>query len=137
MRRMRISYDRNDVDREKIVQWLTTHAYWAKGRPAEVINQSIDNSVTISVLDDEGTFVGFGRLVTDGITFAWLCDVFADPDRRGQGIGKMVDQGAMDYFKNGEKIFFLLRTNDAHELYRRHGFEEVAGPENWMSLRLT
>ena len=132
---MRVSYDHADVDREKIVRWLSTESYWAKGRPAEVINASFDNSVTISVLDETETFVGFGRMVTDGVTFAWLCDVFVDPERRGEGFGKLVAQGAMDYFQKGEKIFFLLRTNDAHELYRRHGFEEVTGPENWMSFR--
>lgn len=30
--------------------------------------------------------MGFGRVVTDGATFVWLCDVFALPAYRGRGL---------------------------------------------------
>lgn len=47
----------------------------------------ISISTDLSFLDVDGVLVGYGRVVTDRATFAWLCDVYVDPSRRGSGIG--------------------------------------------------
>ncbi|WHY20513.1 GNAT family N-acetyltransferase [Paenibacillus sp. G2S3] len=37
---------------------------------------------------DEGEMIAFARLVTDGATMYYLCDVFVLDEYRGQGISK-------------------------------------------------
>ena len=65
--------------------------------------------------------VGFARAVSDGVSFAYLADVFIVPGVRGSGLGKelvatMIDRGP------GAGFRWTLHTADAHDLYRRYGF---------------
>jgi GNAT superfamily N-acetyltransferase len=78
--------------------------------------------------------VGFARAVTDGATFAWICDVFVDQDHRGHGLGKwLIDSILADLSGRGIQRF-LLATKDAHEVYRRSGFAELAGANRFMEI---
>lgn len=70
-----------------------------------------------------GRQVGFARAVSDGVTTAYLADVFVIADARGHGLGKelvreMIDNGP------GAGLRWMLFTADAHELYRQFGFAE-------------
>ncbi len=86
--RFRFSTDPSDIDRELVHRWLSEQAYWALGRPRSVQEAGIDASRNYAVMDDESASqVAYARVVTDGATFAWLCDVFVDPDVRGLGVG--------------------------------------------------
>ena len=81
------------------------------------------------MLDDE--MVGFARVVTDRATFAWLCDVYIDPEHRGKGISKaLMDfiMGIPDY----STVRWMLGTRDAHGLYEKYGFVTSAEPDRWM-----
>ena len=131
---MRISFDKSDVDINKLVTWLSEESYWAQGRSAVIIEKSIQNSETISAISDSGEFIGFGRLVTDKATFGWLCDVYVDADYRGQGVGKAIAAGAQEILKELPKFRLLLVTKDAHEVYRSVGFSELENPDRWMFL---
>ena len=81
-----ISTDPSLVDVALVHRWLSTDAYWALGRPLEVVERSVAHSLNVGAYDD-GVQVGYARVVTDQATFAWLCDVYVDPARRGAGIG--------------------------------------------------
>jgi GNAT superfamily N-acetyltransferase len=72
--------------------------------------------------------------VTDGATFAWLCDVFIDSPHRGNGLGVFLVRVAVEHPEvNGLRM--LLGTKDAHELYRRFGFTAITSPERLMEIR--
>lgn len=78
--------------------------------------------------------VAFARAVTDGATFAWICDVFVDHDHRGRGLGQwMIDTIVSDLSERGIQRF-LLATRDAHDVYRRSGFSELAGAHRFMEI---
>ena len=38
--------------------------------------------------EQQSSLIGFARLITDRVTFAWLTDVYTLPEWRGQGLGK-------------------------------------------------
>jgi GNAT superfamily N-acetyltransferase len=78
--------------------------------------------------------VGFARAVTDGTTFAWICDVFVDPAHRGHGLGTWLIDSILESLSERGIQRFLLATRDAHEVYRRSGFEPVAGPQRFMEI---
>ena len=81
-----ISTDPSLVDVALVHRWLSTDAYWALGRPREVVERSVAESLNVGAYDD-GVQVGYARVVTDRATFGWICDVYVDPSRRGAGIG--------------------------------------------------
>ena len=76
--------------------------------------------------------VGFARVVTDYTTFAWLCDVFVAEEARGQALGKQLVESVLAHPELQGLRRWMLATRDAHELYRRFGFRELAAPERWM-----
>ena len=128
------SYDPQELDIERVIEWLSNDAYWAIGRDSETIKASFINSVPISVRGEGGEFLGIGRLVTDGYTFGWLCDVYVHPDYRGLGIGHAIARAATSYFNNSPKFRLILKTRDAHQVYKECGFHELSSPENWLGI---
>lgn len=123
---------RLDVDR--VHRWLSEHAYWALGRPREVQDAAVAGSRNYGVYDVErGDQVAYARVVTDGATFGWLCDVIVDPESRGQGIGVMLVDGVMADLESLGLRRTLLKTNDAHGLYERFGFTRLEDSELWMA----
>ena len=76
--------------------------------------------------------IGFARVITDYATFGWICDVFVDEAERGRGIGARLMTAILEEPRLRGVRRLLLATRDAHDLYRRHGFEPLVNPERWM-----
>ena len=96
--------------------------YWAKNRPRAVIEEAIRNSLCFGVYEKaSGRQVGFARVVTDQVTFSWLCDVLIDGPYQKRGLGKWL----MSCVTNHPQVantMSLLGTLDAHGLYEKFGF---------------
>ena len=73
--------------------------------------------------------IGFARLITDGATMYYLCDVFVLEDYRGQGISKKLIDVITDA-PEFEWMTGILGTKDAHGLYEQ--FEFVRDSERFM-----
>ncbi|GAA4921708.1 GNAT family N-acetyltransferase [Actinoplanes utahensis] len=128
-----LTADPKRVDFGRVHRWLAEESYWAANRPYDLVARSIEGSLPYSVFAG-GEQVAFARAVTDGATFAWICDVFVDETHRGRGLGKwMIDTILADLSDRGIQRF-LLATKDAHEVYRRSGFEELAGAHRFMEI---
>jgi GNAT superfamily N-acetyltransferase len=128
------SPERLDVPR--VHQWLSTDAYWALGRTAEVTQAAIAGSLCFGVYDPAGEQVGFARAVTDRTTFAWLCDVYIARSARGNGLGTWLAQAVHDHLLDMGIYRILLATADAHEVYAKTGFGPLLRPERWMEIDL-
>jgi ribosomal protein S18 acetylase RimI-like enzyme len=115
--------DRARIDREAVHSYLGGESYWAKGRPREVQDALIDNAERVVGLYRDGRQIGFSRAFSDGHVLSYLADVYVLDEHRGRGLGVelvrfSVDEGPLA----GTKWF--LHTRDAHELYRRFGFQK-------------
>lgn len=129
----RFSSDDADIDREKVHHWLSEESYWAKGRSRSTQDQAMDGSRNFGVYETtSGRQVAYARVVTDGVTFAWLCDVFVAPEVRGKGIGIALVEGVINVFEPLNLKRMLLATGDAHGLYSKFGFEPLPVPSQWM-----
>jgi len=126
-----ITTDRDRLDVDFIHKFLSHSSYWAQDRSRELVERSIDNSLNFGVFKEEKQ-VGFARVVTDYATFAWLADVFIADEYRGRGLGKWLIEVITSHPNLQGFRRWLLATRDAHELYRRVGFHEVAEPKRWM-----
>lgn len=130
---VRITDDVDAVDLE-VVHGVLREAYWSPGLPREVLDRAVANSLCLTALDSEG-LVGFARVVTDRSTFAYLCDVFVLPRRRGQGLGRALARVAVEHPDTAGVRRFLLATRDAHGVYAPLGFTPIPDPDNLMVIR--
>ena len=132
---LELSTETDRVDRELVHRWLSEEAYWSLGRSREVQDRAIDGSRNYGVYRVEsGEQVAFARVVTDGATYAWVCDVFVDDAVRGMGIGTALMAGLLADLEPLGLRRTVLATRDAHEVYAKVGFEPLPNPERWMSL---
>ena len=128
-----ISDDRSRLDLDRICAWLAT-SYWANDRDRATIERSIANSSTYGVYTPEGEQVALTRATTDLASFAWLGDVFVDDAWRGRGIGTWLVESVVGHLRELGVPRFVLGTRDAHEVYRRVGFEPLRVPAIWMEI---
>ncbi len=130
-----ISSDPARLDLELVHRWLSTDAYWAMGRSRDVVERSVEASLTYGVYrPGDGAQVAVARAITDGVTFAWLCDVYVDRGARGSGIGTWMVGAISDHLRSFGLKRILLATHDAHGVYAKIGFRPLAKPDQWMEL---
>jgi GNAT superfamily N-acetyltransferase len=115
--------DRTRLDLDVLWKFLSTEAYWGRWRTREQVEAAVDGSWRVVGAYRGGEQVGFARAFSDGVSSAYLADVFVVDSARGTGLGKeivreMIDNGPGDRFR------WLLHTADAHGLYRQFGFAE-------------
>jgi ribosomal protein S18 acetylase RimI-like enzyme len=127
-----ISTDRSRLDLTAIHAFVST-SYWAAGIPLEVVRRSINHSLCFGVYKGERQ-VGFARAITDQATFAYLADVYILEEYRGRGLARWLLECILgDPALQGLRRFTLV-TRDAHDLYRKLGFREVAEPSTYMEI---
>ena len=84
------------------------------------MERAIKNSLCFGVL--LGTVqVGFGRVITDRATFAYLADVYVLDEHRGKGLSKRLMDALVAHPDLQGLRRMLLATRDAHTLYARYG----------------
>ena len=106
---------------------LLKMTYWADKRPAETIEKSIRNSSCYGIYaDGSDRLTGFARVISDYATSYYLCDVIIDPDFQHQGLGTALVSYVVSLPEYSKLRGFLI-TRDAHDLYRKFGFEVVNG----------
>jgi GNAT superfamily N-acetyltransferase len=126
------STDPDRIDAARVHE-LITHTYWGTGRSRKVMDAAIAGSRPYGVYRS-GTVeqVAFARVVTDGVTFAWLADVVVDPAVRGKGVGKLLIAGVVAELEPLGLRRTLLATADAQGLYEQFGWVPVDPQYSWM-----
>ena len=106
---------------------LLKMTYWADKRSVEKIKKSMNNSSCYGVfLNNEKKLVGFARVISDYATTYYLCDVIIDKEYQHMGLGTAL----VSYIVSLPEYLDLrgiLITRDAHDLYRKFGFEPLNG----------
>jgi GNAT superfamily N-acetyltransferase len=129
-----LSTDPARLDLDRVHRWLSTDAYWALGREREAVERAFAGSIGFGVYrPEEGRQVAVARVVTDRVTFAWLCDVYVDRTERGRGLGTWLAAAVRDHLAELGVRRIVLATADAHGVYAKVGFTPVE-PDRWMQL---
>jgi GNAT superfamily N-acetyltransferase len=127
-----ISTDRARLDREAVHEFLAG-SYWAKGIPREILDRSIEGALCFGIYEG-GRQIGFARVITDYATFAYLADVYVLEPHRGRGLATWLMQSILSHPDLQGLRRWMLVTRDAHPLYRKIGFRELAHPERIMEM---
>lgn len=128
--KVEVSSDKSRLDVAFIHDFLKD-IYWAAGRTIEDVQTTIDASCCYGVYED-GKQVGFARVVTDYVVFAYLMDVFVAPEHQGKGYSSLLMDAMMADPKLSQVKIWRLATRDAQFLYEKYGFGPLAHPERMM-----
>lgn len=115
------------VDRDWLWGELSTKVYWGRNRDRAMFERQLDLAwrVVGAYRTGDGSMVGFCRAFSDGVSMAYLADVYVIEELRGGGLGqRLLD--AMIEGGPGRDFRWLLHTSDAHGLYEKFGF---GGPD--------
>jgi len=105
--------------------------YWAAGRTIEEVQICIDTSFCFGIYLNEEQ-IGFSRVITDYVVFAYVMDVFITEEHRGKGYSSVLIDTMMNEPALQEVKIWRLATSDAHFLYTKFGFKALAHPEKMM-----
>ncbi|WP_076414109.1 GNAT family N-acetyltransferase [Shewanella sp. UCD-KL12] len=136
MQGYRISTDLVEMDID-IIHAVISESYWAKGIPKTVLQKALNHSLCFGVftdVQDGDKQVGFGRMITDRATYAYLADVFIVDEYRGRGLSKLLMNAIVDHPDLQGLRRMVLATRDAHGLYAQFGFKPVPNPEVLMQV---
>ncbi|CAA9491114.1 MAG: Histone acetyltransferase HPA2 and related acetyltransferases [uncultured Solirubrobacteraceae bacterium] len=112
---------RERLDRDAIWRFLSTEAYWHRWRTRDLVETQIDSAWRVVGLYHGADQVGFGRVISDGVTLAYLADVYVLGPHRGRGLGVALTRELVEG-GGAADMRWLLHTADAHGLYERLGF---------------
>jgi ribosomal protein S18 acetylase RimI-like enzyme len=102
---------------------------WDNGRSADALRRSFEQSRHVAFARDGDRVVGMARLLSDGVSNAYLVDVWTMSTYRRQGIASRMIRQLLDEVP-GQHVG--LQTHDAQEFYRSLGFEHQ--PEFWSQV---
>lgn len=127
---LHISADPSLLDLD-FINGFITESYWAKGRTKEEMRRCMDHSLNFGIYL-KGKQIGFARVVTDTVQFAYLMDVFIDPAYRGKGYSMVLLDHVFDHPELKYIRVWRLASTDAQWLYEKYGFGPLQHPEKLM-----
>ncbi len=130
-----VSTDKSKLD-VPFIQNFLKDIYWAAGRTMEEVQTTIDSSFCFGIYLDEKQ-IGFCRVITDYVVFAYVMDVFIDEKYRGKGYSSILIAAMMNEPQLQEVKIWRLATSDAHFLYEKFGFKNLVHPEKMMEKIVT
>ena len=124
------SSETNDMDLDIIYNFVK-NSYWGRLRTLEEQEIALHNSINFGLFHN-GKQIAYSRVMTDKVFFAYLLDVFVLDDYRGHGYGKLLMENIFNFPTLKDVDKWMLATKDAHDLYKKFGFEPVKDPSKLM-----
>lgn len=113
--------DPTRLDVDAVHRFLSQDSYWALGRPCALVEKTVREATRVVGLYHGARQVGFARVVSDDVIFAFLGDVYVLPEYRGRGLGVELVREAIEGGAQ-RKLRWFLGTRDAHGFYAKFGF---------------
>ncbi len=127
---IRVSTDKSKLD-ILFLQNFLKDVYWTAGRTLEEVQTTVDASFCFGIYLEEKQ-IGFCRVITDYVVFAYVMDVFIHEKHRGKGYSSILINAMMTEPQLQQVKIWRLATSDAHFLYQKFGFTSLTHPEKMM-----
>jgi ribosomal protein S18 acetylase RimI-like enzyme len=112
----------------QIVGLYRDQGWWQPGddHSERLVSRLIAGSHCFVIATEGERIVGMGRVISDGVSDAYIQDLTVCPDRRKQGIGQLILQTLLERLHtNGIHWIGLIAEPGSGSLYRRAGFREM------------
>jgi GNAT superfamily N-acetyltransferase len=123
--------DRVRIDVDAVHTFISTESYWGLGRARETIERTIAGSTRVVGLYriervGREQQIGFARAISDGVSLAYLADVYVLRPYRGRGLGLELVREIVE--RSFGDVRWMLHTADAQRLYEKLGFSDGRPP---------
>jgi len=113
---------------EEIVALYKAGGWWKESYDPSGISSLIQESTAFAVAVHEGRAVGMVRLISDGVSDAYIQDLVVLPAFRGHGIGKKIVQTLLNHcLEKGILWIVLIAEPGRRDFFASLGFEEMKG----------
>ena len=113
---------------DEIVELYKAGGWWKEFYDPLLVHQMIAGSFIFAVVVDttSDTAVGMGRVISDGVSDAYIQDLVVLPKYRGHGIGKeLVDSLIKQCLSNGIVWIGVIAEPGSDRLYQGLGFKPM------------
>jgi ribosomal protein S18 acetylase RimI-like enzyme len=128
--------DKNDIEIKFVNKWPESEIiklYKAGGWWKDTYNTSgvkplIAGSFAFAVVINKNTgkTIGMGRIISDGVSDAYIQDLVILPEYRGRGIGKMLVKQLLKYCLSKKLVWIgLISEPGQDEFYTSVGFKHM------------
>ena len=125
-----VSTDKSKLDFSFLLRELK-QVSWIAPKTLEEIQNTVDASYCFGIyLNDKQ--IGFCRVITDYVVFAYVMDVFITEEKRGKGYSSVLINAMLKEPKLQHVKIWRLATTDSHFLYDNFGFNALSHPEKMM-----
>lgn len=130
-----ISTDKTLLDKERVCT-LLQGCFWSTNIPIEYVDRFIKFSLCFGIyLNSDNKLVGFGRVISDYTTYAYICDTIIDPVHRQRGLGSQLIKEMMAHPElQGLKTWALRTTEEARKIYLKNGFNIADHPKTQLEI---
>ena len=132
-----ISTEKLLLNKEKIWR-LLSDCFWSKNIPIEYVSRFIKFSLCFGVYQkSDNDLIGFGRVISDYTTYAYICDIVIDVLHRKKGIGSQLIKEMMSHPDlQGLKTWSLRTSEEARKIYLKNGFQIANHPETQLEINV-
>lgn len=124
-----------NMDFKKVTKILS-NAFWSKGIELSEVMQGAENSALIvGAFEQDGSQIGYARVISDKTRFAYITDVYIEEYFRKKGIGQKIINYILNHKELKDVYQWLLITKDAHEVYKKIGFNVTSRPLDYLEIR--
>ena len=124
----------DNMDFVRVTEMLSK-AHWCIGTGMDEVIKGASKSAVVVGAFVGGVQIGYARAVSDETRFAYIMDVYVDEAYRKQGIGQMMVHRILKHERLKDVYQWVLKTKDAHGVYRKCGFQELSEPARWMEIQ--
>ena len=118
----------NNWPEDEIVELYKAGGWWKESYESSGVGQLIKGSYAFAVVVDKktGKTIGMGRIISDGVSDAYIQDLIVLPEFRNRGIGKQLVQLLLKRCK-GDGILWigLIAEPDQDGFYSTIGFKQM------------
>ena len=115
-------------DRDEIVALYTAAGWWKDSYESSGVDDIVKNSYAFAVAinSKENKAVGMARVISDGVSDAYIQDTVILPQFRRFGLGKRLVRTLVDFCKS-KKIFWigLIAEPGSDQFYQTLGFQPM------------
>ncbi len=115
---------------------LLAATHWSPGISEAEVRKGAENStLVIGAFLEDGTQIGYARVLSDKIRFAYLMDVIVEEPYRASGVGEAMVSYLLHHPELADVYQWMLITTYAHEFYEKCGFTRTSRPGDLMEIR--
>ena len=94
-------------------------------REPESLQKAAENSYVVCSAHKDGSIIGFGRALSDGVYQSAIYDIVVLPEHQGLGIGKAIVKALLSRLPQGSGPVLIYVVPGKEGFYKKLGFETL------------